>query len=272
MPLSDTPVPNAKVTSPIPSLVVEMGSTGSVEIWLNRPDRLNALGVEMVAAFPKIVEDAVAAGATALVIRARGRSFCTGADLKERKEMNPEQQYAHNRGINAAVNAVAAAPVPTVAVINGVAMGGGLELALACDIRIAAASARLGLTEMRVGAIPGAGGTQRLPRVIGISRALDMMFSGEPVSAQKALEIGLVNLCVADEELDAAAARYIELLGSRSPSAARTLKKVVYEGMAQPLAEGLEAERKALKTIFGSADYAEGLAAFAEKRAPRFSR
>jgi enoyl-CoA hydratase/carnithine racemase len=260
------------VSSPSSSILVEPHHTGAVEIWLNRPERMNALGVEMVAALLKVIGDAVAAGATALVIRAKGRGFCAGADLKERRTMAEAERHAHNRAINAAVNALEAAPVPTIAVINGIAMGGGLELALGCDIRIAAESAQLGLTEARIGAIPGAGGTQRLPRLIGTSRALDMMFTGEPVSARKALDLGLVNACVADGELDDAVRRYLDVLGSRSPSATRTLKKVVYEGMQSSLIGGLECERVALKTIFASPDYAEGLAAFAEKRPPRFSR
>jgi enoyl-CoA hydratase len=266
-------VPDAKtVSSPSPSVLVDVRHTGAVEIWLNRPERLNALGVEMVAALLKVIEDALAGGATALFIRAKGRGFCAGADLKERQTMAEADRHAHNRAINAVVNAVAAAPVPTIAVINGIAMGGGLELALGCDIRIAAESAQLGLTEARIGAIPGAGGTQRLPRLIGISRALDMMYTGEPVSARNALEIGLVNACVAEQELDGAVTRYMDVLGSRSPSAVRTLKKVVCEGMQSSLLHGLECERSALRTILGSADYAEGLAAFAEKRPPRFSR
>lgn len=260
------------VSSPSASVLVEVCHAGAVEIWLNRPERLNALGVEMVDALLKVIEGAIMGGAIALFVRAKGRGFCAGADLKERKTMAEAERHAHNRAINAAVNALAAAPVPTIAVINGIAMGGGLELALGCDIRIAAESAQLGLTEARIGAIPGAGGTQRLPRLIGISRALDMMYSGEPVSARKALEIGLVNACVADQELDDAVRRYMDLLGSRSPSAARTLKKVVYEGMQSSLLDELECERKALGTILGSLDYAEGLAAFAEKRGPRFSR
>jgi len=260
------------VSSPSTSILVDVHHTGAVEIWLNRPERLNALGVEMVAALLKIIGDAGAVGATALVIRAKGRGFCAGADLKERQTMAEAARHAHNRAINAAVNALEAAPVPTIAVINGIAMGGGLELALGCDIRIAAESAQLGLTEARIGAIPGAGGTQRLPRLIGISRALDMMYTGEPVLAKKALDIGLVNACVADQELDDAVSRYLDVLGSRSASAARTLKKVVYEGMQSSLLGGLEIERRALRAILGSADYAEGLAAFAEKRPPRFSR
>jgi len=260
------------VISPSQTILVELLETRAAQIWLNRPERLNALSVEMVEALLKVVSGALAAGVTALIFRAKGRGFCAGADLKDRRTMTEGDRYAHNRAINAAVNAVADAPVPTIAVINGIALGGGLELALACDIRIAATGAKIGLTESRVGAIPGGGGTQRLPRLIGISRALEMMYSGEPVAAQKAFDIGLVNACVADEELDSTVARYAQLLGSRSRSATRTLKKVVYEGMEMPLAGGLECERQALGTILGSADYAEGLAAFAEKRQPRFAR
>ncbi len=266
-------MPDAKtISSPSSSVLVDVRHTGAVEIWLNRPERLNALGVETVAALLKVIEDALAGGATALFIRAKGRGFCAGADLKERQTMAEAARHAHNRAINAAVNALEAAPVPTIAVINGIAMGGGLELALGCDVRIAAESAQLGLTEARIGAIPGAGGTQRLPRLIGISSALDMMYTGDPISAKKALDIGLVNTCVPDQELDDTVGRYMDVLGSRSPSAARTLKNVVYEGMQSSLLHGLECERRALRTILGSADYAEGLAAFAEKRTPRFSR
>ncbi|MBS7701041.1 MULTISPECIES: enoyl-CoA hydratase-related protein [unclassified Chelatococcus] len=255
-----------------PTILVKRLATGAVEIWLNRPGRLNALGVAMVNDLQAAVGEVIAEKATAIVLRAKGRAFCAGADLKERQTMEEAARHAHNRAINAAVNAIAAAPVPTVAVVNGLALGGGCELALGCDIRIAASSAMIGLTEARIGAIPGAGGTQRLPRLIGVSRALDMMYSGEPITAARAHEIGLVNLCVEDDGLDAAVMRYTEVLGSRSPAAASTLKKVVYEGVEMSLAGGLEREREALGVIFGSADYAEGLAAFAEKRPPQFSR
>lgn len=246
--------------------------TGAVEIWLNRPERLNALGVETVDLLRRAIEDAVAGEASSLFLRGKGRGFCAGADLKERRTMAEADRHAHNRAINAAANALANAPMPTLAVLNGVAMGGGLELALACDMRIAAESALLGLTEARLGAIPGAGGTQRLPRLIGVSEALHMMFTGEPVSARRAHEIGLVNLCVPDALLEETVGHYIAVLGARSARTARILKRVVREGMAGTLSEGLECERQALQSILGSADYAEGLAAFAEKRPPRFMR
>jgi enoyl-CoA hydratase/carnithine racemase len=252
--------------------LVEMREPGTVEIWLNRPERLNALSVEMVTTLTKVVRGSVGSGVRALVLRGKGRGFCAGADLKERKTMAQVERYAHNRAIYAAVEALAAVPVPTVAVINGAAMGGGLELTLACDIRIAAENAQLGLTEARIGAMPGGGGTQRLPRLIGLSRALDLIYTGRTISGREAANIGLVNTCVAEEGLDAAVTGYMDVLASRSPTAARAVKKVVYEGLELPIAEGLERERKAFSAILRSADYEEGLTAFAEKRPPRFSR
>jgi enoyl-CoA hydratase/carnithine racemase len=251
------------------SLIVETLAPGVRQIRLNRPERLNALGVEMVEALRHAVE--AEDSARVLLIRGTGRGFCAGADLKERAGMDQAARLAHNRAINAAVDALAAAPMPTIAVINGLALGGGCELAIACDLRFAASSATIGLTEARIGAIPGAGGTQRLPRLIGVARALEMMLSGEPVTAARAETIGLVQMAVPDDDLDAHVLRYATLLASRSPRTARMVKRLVAQGMEMPLADGLARERAALLDVFDSADYAEGLAAFAERRAPVFS-
>jgi len=264
---------NAGQASPADSgIAVEQCGDGIVQIRLNRPERLNALGVEMVAALEHAVVDAIASHARVLLVRGTGRAFCAGADLKERRTMDEATRLRHNRAINAAVDALAAAPMPTIAVINGVALGGGCEIAIACDLRIASEDAQIGLTEARIGAIPGAGGTQRLPRLIGAARALEMMLLGEPVTAHRAEAIGLVNAAVAADTLDEHALRIATVLASRSPSGARTIKQLVYRGIEVPLAEGLKQERLALQKIFSSADYAEGLAAFAEKRQPRFGR
>ncbi|RJG03322.1 enoyl-CoA hydratase/isomerase family protein [Noviherbaspirillum sedimenti] len=241
------------------------------EIRLNRPERMNALGVATVAALQQAVADATAKRARMLLLRGSGRAFCAGADLKERKEMNLDEKMAHNAGINDAINAIAGAKFVTVAVLNGLAMGGGLEMALACDLRIAAAGISLGLTESRVGAFPGAGGSQRLPRVVGRSRALQMMLSGEPVTSEYAEKIGLVNEVVAPEELDARAHAFAKLLASRSAPAMAAIKRLVYQGIEMPLADGLRMERAELPAILGSSDYAEGLAAFEERRPPKFT-
>lgn len=251
-------------------IAVEKSSDGIVRIGFNRPDRLNALGVDMVEALQAAIADAVASSARVILVRGAGRAFCAGADLKERRTMDEAARVKHNRAINAAVDALAAAPMPTIAVINGLALGGGCEIAIACDLRIAAEDAQIGLTEARIGAIPGAGGTQRLPRLIGAARALEMILTGEPVTAKRAAEIGLVNTVVPGDALDAHAQHLAAVLVSRSPTGAQTAKRLVYRGIEKPLDDGLALERDALKQILASADYAEGLAAFAEKRQPRF--
>jgi len=251
-------------------VAVERTGEGIVQIRLNRPERLNALGVDMVAALESAVREAVSARARVLLVRGTGRAFCAGADLKERRTMDEAARVNHNRMINAAVDAIGAAPMPTIAVINGLALGGGCEIAIACDLRIASEDAQIGLTEARIGAIPGAGGTQRLPRLIGAARALEMILTGEPIAARRAAEIGLVNAVVPGDALDEHAQRLATLLASRSPSGAQTAKRLVYRGLEVPLDDGLAQERAALKQILTSSDYAEGLAAFAEKRQPRF--
>ena len=251
-------------------IAVEDVGAGIVQIRLDRPERLNALGVDMVDALQRAIADAVAQRARVLLVRGTGRAFCAGADLKERQTMEAGARTKHNRAINAAVDALGAAPMPTIAVINGLAMGGGCEIALACDLRYAAEDAQIGLTEARIGAIPGAGGTQRMPRVLGAARALELMLTGEPITGRRAEEIGLVNGAVAADKLDAHVMRIATLVASRSPSGAQTIKRLVYRGLETTLADGLVQEGLALRDILASPDYAEGLAAFAEKRPPRF--
>ena len=252
-------------------IAVEKRGEGIVHIRLNRPDRLNALGVDMVEALQAAIAEAVAGHARVLLVSGTGRAFCAGADLKERRGMDEAARAKHNRAINSAVDALGAAPMPTICVINGLAMGGGCEIALACDLRYAAEDAQIGLTEARIGAIPGAGGTQRMPRVIGASRALELMLTGEPVTGKRAEAIGLVNAAVPADKLDAHVERIANLIASRSPHGEQTIKRLVHRGIEVTLAEGLALERAALQKILTSADYAEGLAAFAEKRQPRFS-
>jgi len=241
------------------------------QIQLNRPERMNALGVATVAALEQAVAQAQAQGARVLLLRGTGRAFSAGADLKERQGMDLAGKLEHNAGIRRALDALAGARCVTVAVINGLALGGGTEMALACDLRIAAAGVSMGLTESRIGAFPGAGGTQRLPRVVGVARALQLMFTAEPVSSEAALAMNLVNEVVPAEQLEARALALATVIASRSATALAAIKQLVYQGMELPLAAALRVERAALPEILGSADYAEGLAAFAEKRPPRFT-
>lgn len=262
--------PDAQTKPTDSGVVIEQGGEGIVRIRLNRPERLNALGMDMVEALQTAIADAVRNHARVLIVRGTGRAFCAGADLKERRTMAEAARVKHNRAINSAVDALAAAPMPTICAINGLAMGGGCEIALACDLRYAAEDAQIGLTEARIGAIPGAGGTQRMPRVVGASRALELMLTGEPISGKRAEEIGLVNGAVAADKLEAHVMRIATVLASRSPTGAQTIKRLVYRGLEMTLTDALAQEGLALREILASSDYAEGLAAFAEKRQPRF--
>lgn len=251
-------------------IVVETLAEGILQIRLNRPERMNALGLEMSQRAHEALMNA-AAKARVLLVRGTGKAFCAGADLKERRGMDAEQRAAHNAAINAFIQALASAPMPTIAVINGHALGGGCEVALACDMRLAASDAMIGLTETRIGAIPGAGATQRLPRQIGSALALELMMTGEPITATRAAEIGLLNAAVPGDRLDEKALALATLLASRSPLGLSEIKRLVYAGFDLPLSEGLLRERAGLLRVLASDDYAEGLAAFAERRPPRFT-
>jgi enoyl-CoA hydratase/carnithine racemase len=237
---------------------------------LNRPERYNALSRALVDRLREAVREVEASAARILILAGTGAGFCAGADLKERKFMSDEEKYAHNRAISALADEIVALSLPTVAAIDGTALGGGCELALACDIRFASANATIGLTEARIGAIPGAGGSQRLPRLVGTARALEMMYTGEPISAEKAAEWGLVNAVLAEAALWEHVMAFARVVASRSRRNAALLKGAVYQGLDRDLASGLELERLAVVQVLRSADYKEGLTAFAERRQPVF--
>ncbi len=251
-------------------LIIEWPETRICVLRMNRPESYNALSRSLLAQMIEAAGSAPGQGARVLVLAANGPGFCSGADLKERRELSEDEKYAHNRQINALANAIAQSPLCTIAAIGGLALGGGLEIALACDLRFAAGGVSMGLTETRLGIIPGAGGTQRLPRVIGASRALELMFAGEPITAAKAGEWGLVNDVVEHERLMERVLDYARLVARRSPRAGAILKQVVLRGLESDLAGGLDIEREAIVGLLKSEDYAEGLAAFAEKRTPAF--
>jgi methylglutaconyl-CoA hydratase len=225
-------------------------------VTLNRPTAANALSCELVGAlghaFARVRGDE---DVRAVVVTGAGeRAFCAGADLKERRAMTLEETRSFLRSLNAVVDAIAAFPKPTIAALNGAAFGGGLELALACDFRIAADTAELGLVETRLGIIPGAGGTQRLARVTSVAVAKELILAGRRISAARALELGVVGEVVSGGALVAAAAKLAAELAA-----------------AGPLAVALALERKCYEIVLASADRDEGLAAFAEKRPPKFT-
>lgn len=251
-------------------LIQEWPSEHICILRLNRPDQFNALSRALVQDMRDAVAGLATSKARVMVLAANGRGFCAGADLKERKLMSDDEKYTHNRAINALANEIGALPIPTIASINGIAMGGGCELSLACDLRFIADNAVIGLTEARIGAMPGAGGSQRLPRLIGTARALEMMYAGEPIPARKAETWGLVNAVYPADELESQVLDLARLLSVRSRRSTELLKTSVHRGMDTSLADGLEIERVAVAEILASRDYKEGLAAFAEKRAPNF--
>jgi methylglutaconyl-CoA hydratase len=215
--------------------------------------------------------DAVRAAGTARAVIFRsgvGGVFCAGADLKERAAMPPAAVAAFVHGIRAAFSAVADLPMPTIASVEGVALGGGMELALACDFRVAGAGASFGLTETRLAIIPGAGGTQRLPRLIGAAKAKELIFTARRLTAAQADAYGLLTTLVAAGGADAAAAALAAEVAANGPVAVRAAKAAIDRGGALDLASGLAVEALCYGQVIPTADRLEGLAAFAEKRPP----
>jgi len=241
-------------------------------ITLNRPEAMNAMSQEMSSEIVSACRRAEHDESVGVVVftGAGDKAFSAGMDLKERAQA-PVPPIERRRTktapeANTPTKAVGAISKPTIAAINGYAVGGGLELALVCDLRIAATDAKLGLAEVRRGIIPGAGGTQRLARVVGLARALDLGLSGRLVEGAEAFRIGLVHEVVAREELSAAAERLAETLLKGAPLSLRFIKEAIRKGSELPLEEGLRLEADLSALIATTEDAKEGPRAFAEKR------
>ena len=250
--------------------VARQGSTAWVT--LNRPDAMNALSGELLRALETAVADLAADPAVRLVAvtGAGERAFCAGADLKERRGMTEEQTRERIDLINRCFTQLARLPKLTVAALNGGAFGGGLELALACDVRVATETVELGLTEVRLGIMPGAGGTQRLARAIGAARAKELILLGRRINARRAHELGLVSDVVAPGGLAAAVARIADELAGAAPLSVAKAKEAIDRGLDATLDEGLAIERQCYEVTLASEDRNEGLRAFAEKRPPQY--
>jgi methylglutaconyl-CoA hydratase len=260
----------ATAGSPAPLVTVERRGPAAW-ITLSRPDAANALSRALVNELGAVV--ARLAGDSSLraaVVTGAGKTFCAGADLKERLEMSPDEVRVFLEELGATLNALAALPCPTIAVLNGAAFGGGLELALACDIRIAAEGAAMGLVEARLGIIPGAGGTQRLSRIIGVARAKELILTGRRIDAEIARDLGLLARVVPAADLEAAAADLVDEIAACAPLALAQAKAAIDGGIALSLPGGLALEKRCYEVVLGSADRDEGLRAFAEKRRPVF--
>lgn len=205
---------------------------------------------------------------TVIVTGAGDKAFCSGADLRERRSMSPQQVDVYIQTIRDTFTELEKLPKPVIAAINGLALGGGTELALACDLRIMSEQAQMGLTETSLGIIPGAGGTQRLPRLVGKGVAKELIFTSRRVFSEEALSIGLVNRIVPADQLMATAISLAEQISSNAPLALAQAKFAIDCGGEVELASGLQIESNAYKLLVPTKDRLEGLAAFQEKRKP----
>ncbi len=239
-------------------------------ITLNRPEALNALSVQVVREIGDAIDKAAASDARALIITGAGeKAFCAGADISEFMGRNVvEALEAAEFGQNTFAK-LDNLRIPSLAVINGYALGGGLELATACTLRVATANANLGVPEIKLGLIPGYGGTQRLPRLIGQGRALDMVMTGRMVGTDEALGMGLINRIVEAPALNGAVEYAREFAGFSLP-VLRYGREAVMRADQSSLSDGLQIERDLNTLAFQGEDSKEGATAFLEKRAPKF--
>lgn len=254
-----------RVEEPEPRLLV---------VTLNRPERANAmntaLGEELIDLFGAL--EASPQSCQAVVLTGAGtRAFCAGADLAERNGMDDEAFARQHYMFERMMRALLACPVPLIAAVNGAAFAGGLELVLSCDFAYAAEGTRFAFTEVTRGIMPGGGGTQHLPRSIGARRAKEIIFTGDPFSAEEALAWGIVNrLCPREEVLPQAIAT-ARRIAANAPIAIRQAKKAIDHGLQADLRTGMQMEIEAYHQLIPTQDRREGIAAFNEKRPPRFT-
>jgi enoyl-CoA hydratase/carnithine racemase len=240
-------------------------------VTVDRPERLNALNVETLEGLADAVREAERAGARALVLAgAGGEAFVAGADIDHMRELSTTGALAYAELGHDLCRAIETFPAPAVAAVGGYAFGGGCELALACDLRVASERAVLGQTEIDLGIVPGWGGTQRLPRLVGDEVARRMIFFGERVDAADAHEHGLVGEVVAHDELDERVAGMAATLAAKPRHAMCAAKEALNAYHETDVESGLKFERRTFSGLFGTPDQREGMAAFLEDREPEF--
>jgi enoyl-CoA hydratase/carnithine racemase len=243
-----------------------------VEVWtLRGAARRNSLTRVLVSALvDELVERLPPSGTRVVVLTGEGESFCSGADLKERAGMSIEDVHRFLGNLAILMDGIEQSNAVFIAALNGSAFGGGTELALACDLRLAASEAELALTEVSWGILPGAGGTQRLPRLVGLGLAKELILTGRRVSSGEARSIGLLNDVVPREQLLTRAVDLAGRIARNAPIAVAGAKRALNAALDLPLAEGLVFERRQYETTIGTKDRLEGLAAFREKRPPNY--
>lgn len=242
-------------------------------LTIQRPDVYNCLNMGTLKELRQQIYDISLNKEIRVVIvtGAGDKAFCSGADLKERKTMTPDQVQEYILMIRDTFTALERMPKPVIAAINGLALGGGTELALACDLRVMSAKALMGLTETSLGIIPGAGGTQRLSRLVGKGTAKELIFTARKVGAEEALGMGLVNQVVKHEEVMQAAKRLAASIAVNAPIALAQAKYAIDFGSEVDMATGLAIESNAYQVLIPTKDRLEGLQAFAEKRKPVYT-
>ena len=245
---------------------------GRASIFLNRPKKRNALSHQMIDELSALLRQLETdATLRVLIISGAGTAFCSGTDIVELSSATSKQAAAVSKRGQDLCNQIENFPVPVVAAINGIAAGGGCELALAAHIRFASSDASFSLPEIRLGLIPGYGGTQRLAREVGVGRAVELMLTGRTINADDAFELGLVNRLVAAGDLLASAYELASDIEKLSPLSIRACLKAVIEGSDMAPSEGLNLESALFSSLFETDDFREGTSAFLEKRPPTFT-
>jgi enoyl-CoA hydratase/carnithine racemase len=250
-------------------VLVERPSDGVALLRINRPEARNALNMEVRRLLAqRMAEVADDEAVRCIVLTGNEKAFAAGADIKEMANAGTIEML--QRGTLKLWRSIAACPKPVIAAVNGFALGGGCELAMTCDIIIAGESAKFGQPEVKIGIIPGGGGTQRLARAVGKYKAMRYVLTGDIMSARDAYEMGLVSELVADAQVEQRAVDMAKHIAELSPLAMEQAKEAVLRGMDASLETGLALETKAIQIHFSSEDQKEGMAAFIEKRKPKF--
>ena len=250
-------------------VLVERPSEGVALLRINRPEARNALNMEVRRLLAqRMAEVADDEAVRCIVLTGNEKAFAAGADIKEMANAGTIEML--QRGTLKLWRSIAACPKPVIAAVNGFALGGGCELAMTCDIIIAGESAKFGQPEVKIGIIPGGGGTQRLARAVGKYKAMRYVLTGDIMSARDAYEMGLVSELVADAQVEQRAIDMAKQIAELSPLAMEQAKEAVLRGMDASLDTGLALETKAIQILFSSEDQKEGMAAFIEKRKPKF--